>query len=142
MPLPKRMDCLLYPLYVSASAAIGRKHQPNRDVYGRADSGSVGGADQTTQQVDQAFDSTQGIVSAPFTVNPDHTISQAIETTDPNQGGEARYLVQVTTAGDYAVYANVYAPSDGANSLFVNFNTVPDISRYDLGHSSEQWFNQ
>ena len=86
---------------------------------------SVGGAGQTTQQVGQAFDSTQGVVSAPFTVNPDHTISQAVETTDPSQGGEARYLVQVTTAGDYAVDATVYAPSDGANSLFVNFNTVP-----------------
>jgi hypothetical protein len=85
----------------------------------------VGGGSQTTQQVGRAFDSTQGIVSAPFTGNPDHTISQAVETTDPNQGGEARYLVQVTTAGDYAVSANIYAPHDGANSLFVNFDTPP-----------------
>ena len=64
-------------------------------------------------------------MSGPFTVNSDNTISQATETADPSQGGEARYLIQVPTAGDYVVTATVNAPNDGANSLFINFDTLP-----------------
>jgi hypothetical protein len=119
---------LAYPHPLVAADGGGGNASVNRSegpTSGGDASASVGAAGQTTQQVGQAFDSTQGIVSVPFTVNPDHTISQALESKDPSQGGEARYLVQVTTAGDYAVDATVYAPDDGANSLFVNFNTVP-----------------
>ena len=50
---------------------------------------------------------------------------QATETADPSQGGEAQYLIQVPTAGDYVVTATVNAPNDGANSLFINFDTLP-----------------
>jgi hypothetical protein len=119
---------LVYPhplVAAEGGGGIASVNRSNEPTGGGDASASVGAAGQTTQQVGKAFDSTQGILSGPFTVNPDHTISQAVETTDPSQGGEARYLVQVPTDGDYAVDATVYAPSDRANSLFVNFNTVP-----------------
>jgi hypothetical protein len=73
----------------------------------------------------QAFPSTQGNLSPPFATNADNTISQAVETTDPTQGGEAVYLVNIASAGNYVVSANVWAPGDAANSVLINFDSEP-----------------
>jgi hypothetical protein len=71
------------------------------------------------------FLSTAGATTAPFTVTPNNTISQTTETVDPSQGGRASYYFNVPSAGNYTVTANVLAPSDSANSLFVNIDGEP-----------------
>ena len=72
-----------------------------------------------------SFPSTAGAITAPFAVTPNNTISQTTETDDPTQGGRASYYFTVPSAGNYIVSANVYAPSDGANSIFVNIDGEP-----------------
>jgi hypothetical protein len=72
-----------------------------------------------------SFPSIAGATTAPFTVTPNNTISQTTETVDPSQGGRASYYFNVPSAGNYTVSANVLAPSDSANSLFVNIDGEP-----------------
>jgi hypothetical protein len=71
------------------------------------------------------FDSTSGSITAPFTINAPNSISQSAETLDPTIAGRAVYQFGVTTAGDYIVSMDVNAPSDGANSIFVNIDADP-----------------
>jgi hypothetical protein len=73
-----------------------------------------------------SFESTSGAISAPFTTNPDGTVSQSVLTTDPTQGGRAAYVFNITAAGEYTVSANILAPNDGANSFFVNIDAEPN----------------
>jgi len=72
-----------------------------------------------------SFLSTVGAITAPFTITPNNTISQTTETIDPTQGGRASYYFTVLAPGPYTVSANVNAPSDSANSLFVNIDAEP-----------------
>lgn len=75
-----------------------------------------------------SFDSTSGAISDPFVVNPPNTIAQSVETLDPTTAGRAVYEFAVTNAGDYTVFINVDAPSDGANSVLVNIDAEPSDS--------------
>ncbi|MEY2486525.1 MAG: hypothetical protein QOH39_2173 [Verrucomicrobiota bacterium] len=72
-----------------------------------------------------SFGSTAGMITAPFIVNSDNTISQSLQTVDPTQGGRAVYNFNVPSAGDYAVSANVDAPTEGNNSVFFNIDAEP-----------------
>jgi len=72
-----------------------------------------------------SFDSTAGAITAPFTVNADQTISQAVETLDPAAGGKAVYVFSVTNAADYSVSALISAPNGEADSIFVNIDAEP-----------------
>jgi hypothetical protein len=72
-----------------------------------------------------SFASTAGTITDPFVTNADQTISQAVETADPTTGGRAAYAFAITTAGAYEVTANVNAPDQSSNSLFVNIDAEP-----------------
>jgi hypothetical protein len=72
-----------------------------------------------------SFPATAGAITAPFTVTTNNTISQTTETVDPTQGGRASYYFTVPSSGNYTVSASVYAPSDSADSLFVNIDGEP-----------------
>ena len=72
-----------------------------------------------------SFDSTAGTITAPFVINSDNTISQSVQTTDPSTGGRAAYGFSLSTSGNYAVAAMVYAPSSDSDSLFVNIDAEP-----------------
>src|SRR4029077_15501005 len=56
---------------------------------------------------DISFPATSGIITIPFVINGDSTISQSIETIVPAQGGRALYTFNVTIAGDYVMSAMV-----------------------------------
>jgi len=71
------------------------------------------------------FAANAGIISQPFVVNADTTISQSTTTTDPTTAGRAVYWFNIPTAGNYSVIVNVLAPDDSANSLFVNIDAQP-----------------
>ncbi len=125
-----------YSLAAGASQAIGVQFVPtatgaaNQIVTLTGGGGAavpVSGTGQTQQFAlpGQPFDSTKGTITAPFAIDADSTISQSVETTDPAQGGEATYTISITNAGSYTVQAYVYAPSDAANSVFVNFDSEP-----------------
>ena len=64
-----------------------------------------------------------GMVQAPFTVS-NGSISQATQTSLA-QGGRATYSFSVSTAGAYLVSASINAPSEAANSLFLNIDSEP-----------------
>jgi hypothetical protein len=68
--------------------------------------------------VGQAFDSTQGVLSAPFTVNPDHTISQAVETTESgiNFAASASDSSEVAMIAFNACYASVTSRMEEAKA--------------------------
>jgi hypothetical protein len=74
------------------------------------------------------FPSSAGVITAPFVVNSDNTISQAIQTVDPTLGGQAVYTFGITNPGNYIVTANVDCPSDASNSFFVNIDSQPTVN--------------
>jgi len=78
-------------------------------------------------QASLSFDSTAGAVGAPFTINPDNTISQSVETTDPTLGGRAEYVFSIPTTTNYVVSMMVYAPTESANSIFVSIDSEPTL---------------
>ncbi len=71
------------------------------------------------------FNASEGEITAPFTLNPNGTISQSVLTTTPANGGLATFTFRVLQAGNYTVSAYVYAPDDGANSAFINIDGEP-----------------
>ena len=66
------------------------------------------------------WDATYAEVERPFVVEenyvyqPDHT--------DVLNGGRATYTLNAARSGDYMIVAEVDAPNEGANSLFVNID--------------------
>lgn len=64
-----------------------------------------------------------GTIAAPF-VATNGTLSQAVGTSLTN-GGRAVYCFTIAKPGNYLVSAMVKAPSEGANSLYVNIDAEP-----------------
>jgi hypothetical protein len=124
-----------YSLGAGATATITVRFAPatagtfNRTVTftgGAGTTASVTGTGQPIWQVGQVINSTTGgAITSPYVINADGTISQTVETLDPTQGGEAKYFIQVPTAGNYTVNADVLAPNGFSDSLFINFDTTP-----------------
>ncbi len=79
---------------------------------------------QATTPSSLSWESTRGVIQAPF-VNNGNSIWQTSATFDPRQGGEALYNFSVTAAGDYTVSVVVNAPHQAANSLFVDIDSQP-----------------
>ena len=77
---------------------------------------------------DISFPATSGIITSPFVINGDSTISQPVETLVPAQGGRALYTFNVTTPGDYVMSAMVNCPDGGSNSFFVNIDAEPSTA--------------
>ena len=77
---------------------------------------------------DISFPATSGIITSPFVINGDSTISQPVETLDPAQGGRALYTFNVTTPGDYVMSAMVNCPDGGSNSFFINIDAEPSTA--------------
>jgi hypothetical protein len=78
----------------------------------------------TPSQSTISFSSTTGVITYPFVINGD-TISQAVQTVDPTQGGRAAYTFGVLTPGDYQLAVNMNCPDGGSNSVFVNVDAEP-----------------
>ena len=74
---------------------------------------------------DLSFSADSGVISSPFSVNADKTVSQTITTVDPALGGKALYTFNVTVAGDYVLSVVVNCPDDSSNSFFVNIDAEP-----------------
>jgi hypothetical protein len=70
------------------------------------------------------FQASAGTISSPFTINADSTISQAVQT-DETSGGRATYTFNIANAGNYGVAGVVSAPSESANSFYVNIDGEP-----------------
>ena len=77
---------------------------------------------------DISFPATSGIITSPFVINGDSTISQPVETLVPAQGGRALYTFNVTTPGDYVMSAMVNCPDNGSNSFFINIDGEPSTA--------------
>ncbi len=75
---------------------------------------------------DISFPATSGIITSPFVINGDSTISQPVQTLVPAQGGRALYTFNVTTPGDYVMSAMVNCPDEGSNSFFINIDAEPN----------------
>ena len=71
-----------------------------------------------------SWESTAGVVQSPFVANSTY-ISQPLETLNPSAGGQATYDFEITDPGDYIISADVNAPSNGANSFYVNIDSQP-----------------
>jgi HYDIN/CFA65/VesB-like, Ig-like domain len=71
-----------------------------------------------------SFDSTAGVITAPFVIDPSNYISQTVETGVTN-GGRAAYAFTLTNAGSYSIQMQVDAPDASANSLYVNVDAEP-----------------
>jgi hypothetical protein len=69
------------------------------------------------------FLATAGVISPPFTAE-NGILSQHLETSI-SDGGRASYSFNITAPGDYIVAADVNAPSERANSFFVNIDAEP-----------------
>lgn len=70
------------------------------------------------------FQAASGTITAPFTLTGNY-ISQPVQTTVISSAGEATYTFSITNAGNYVVQALVNAPSDAANSFYVNIDAQP-----------------
>jgi hypothetical protein len=70
------------------------------------------------------IEAENGVVSAPFTV-ANGMVSQSVQTATLTGSGRLAIRFNVMEPGDYAVVAQVEAPSEGANSLFFNINAEP-----------------
>ena len=70
------------------------------------------------------FDAYAGTITAPFVTNAGGYISQSQNTGVAN-GGSAVYAFNITNTGSYVISATVNAPSDAANSLYVNLDAEP-----------------
>jgi PKD repeat protein len=74
-----------------------------------------------------SFASTAGVVIPPFNASGG-VVSQASQTTDPTQGGQAIYYVNIPSTGDYTMSAMVNCHDTGSDSFFVQFDTAPTTS--------------
>jgi len=70
-----------------------------------------------------SFAASAGTITAPFTV-VNGVVSQAVET-GVTTGGRAVYNVTITVPGDYMISTVVNAPSESANSFYVNIDGEP-----------------
>ena len=70
------------------------------------------------------FQATSGVITAPFAVTGNY-VSQPNTTTTIAGDGEATYTFSITNAGNYVIQALVNAPSDSANSFYVNIDAQP-----------------
>jgi len=110
-----------------SSVAAGSYSLSARAVYG---AGSTVASTPTSVSVASTPPSSgltlaagSGTITAPFVV-ANGTISQPAYT-GVTVGGRAAYAFTISTPGDYLVSAQVNAPNDGANSLFVNIDAEP-----------------
>jgi hypothetical protein len=74
------------------------------------------------------FAAQSGLVTAPFIIGTNGTtiyFYQLSETDGINSNGVAIYNFTITNAGNYEVQALVNAPNTGANSLYINIDSVP-----------------
>lgn len=71
------------------------------------------------------FGAHQGIITAPYVINGDNSISQAPATSEPDTGGSAVFDFKVVAAGNYKVTAEVDAVDAGANSCFIQMDGQP-----------------
>jgi len=69
------------------------------------------------------FASTSGTITAPF-VAASGMVSQTVSST-VSTGGRATYNFTVANPGNYVISAMVNAPSDSANSFYVNIDAMP-----------------
>jgi hypothetical protein len=74
-----------------------------------------------------SWPATDGQISAPFTKTGTSYISQSVETQDPSVGGLASYTFTNNIGTNLVVLLSVNAPADGANSIFVNFGSLPTV---------------
>jgi Big-like domain-containing protein/parallel beta helix pectate lyase-like protein len=109
------------------SVTAGSYSLSARAVYG---GGSMVASTATSVSVSSApppssltLAATSGAITAPF-VAVSGTISQPAYT-GVTAGGRAAYTFTISTAGEYLVSAQVNAPNDSANSLFVNIDAEP-----------------
>ncbi len=70
-----------------------------------------------------SFEAEAGVVTSPFIVTNGYIYQTML--TGVTNGGRAAFAFTVSTAGTYTVTAVVDAPSDAANSLFVNIDAEP-----------------
>lgn len=70
------------------------------------------------------FPVADGAITSPFILTNGY-IYQTIQTTNPGLGGSAIYNFTVTNAGNYVVQGFVNAPSDAANSFYINIDAQP-----------------
>jgi hypothetical protein len=52
-------------------------------------------------------------------------VSQPIETSSPSAGAQATYDFQISATGNYTISAIVQAPTEAANSFYVNVDAQP-----------------
>ena len=71
-----------------------------------------------------SFPSYAGVITAPFATNRGGYVAQSIAT-GVSDGGKAFYAFRITNSGNYTVSVSVNAPSDAANSLYVNIDSTP-----------------
>ncbi len=71
-----------------------------------------------------AFLAASGTITTPFATN-NGAVSQSVQTTSVANSGRAAYSFSITNAGYYVVQALVNAPSDAANSMYVNIDAEP-----------------
>ena len=84
---------------------------------------TVGIESTPVAQAGLSFAATSGIITAPlFSTNG--YIMQSVQTGVTN-GGVATYTFSITNAGSYVIQALVNAPSDSANSFYVNIDAMP-----------------
>ncbi|HWB01667.1 MAG TPA: choice-of-anchor D domain-containing protein [Verrucomicrobiales bacterium] len=74
---------------------------------------------------DVSFPASTGAITAPFSTTSNY-ISQAIQTTEPTEGGRAVYSFNVPRTGKYWIQAQVRTAGDGANSFFLNVDAEPE----------------
>jgi hypothetical protein len=74
------------------------------------------------------FTAQSGSIAPPFVLGTNGTtiyVYQSAQTVGINGNGIATYSFIITNAGNYEVQALVNASTDGANSLYVNIDTIP-----------------
>ena len=74
-------------------------------------------------QVGLSFAATSGVITPPM-ISTNGYIVQSIQT-GVSTGGVATYTFSITNAGNYVIQALVNAPSDSANSFYVNIDAMP-----------------
>ena len=89
---------------------------------GSSGSGSSGSGSSALPGL--SWESSAGALQSPFVASAGY-ISQPVETMSPSTGGQATYDFQITNAGNYTISAIVNAPTNGANSFYVNVDAQP-----------------
>ncbi len=78
------------------------------------------------------FEAESGVITAPFYVT-NGVVRQDVQTVGATLGGKAAYAFSVTNSGAYTLSALVNAPSEGANSIYVQIDANPtDLQWWDI----------